>query len=82
MIWVTFFADRYQEDLLRQAGLNGRQMKGVLYTKQQGRITNSDYQHLNTCSRNTASADLRGLVQQGWLQQQGTKGAGSYYTLA
>ena len=81
-VWVTFFADRYQEALLRQAGLNGRQMKGVLYTKQQGRITNSDYQHLNTCSRNTASADLRELVQQGWLQQQGTKGAGSYYTLA
>ena len=39
-VWVTFFADRYQEDLLRQAGLNGRQMKGVLHTKQQG----SDHQ--------------------------------------
>lgn len=41
--WVTFFADRYQEALLRQAGLTERQMKGVLYAKQQGRITNADY---------------------------------------
>ncbi|QHW00257.1 ATP-binding protein [Spirosoma endbachense] len=79
--WVTFFADRYQEVLLRQAGLNERQMKGVLYAKQQGRITNADYQRLNDCSRNTASADLKGLVQQNWLKHQGTKGAGSYYVI-
>lgn len=80
--WVTFFADRYQEALLRQAGLTERQMKGVLYAKQQGRITNADYQRLNACSRNTASADLNGLVQQNWLKQQGTKGAGSYYVVS
>ena len=79
--WVTFFADRYQEALLRQAGLTERQMKGVLYAKQQGRITNADYQRLNDCSRNTASADLKELVQQNWLKQQGTKGAGSYYVV-
>ncbi|WP_223834182.1 ATP-binding protein [Spirosoma profusum] len=80
--WVTFFADRYQEVLLRQAGLNERQMKGVLYAKQQGRITNANYQRLNACSRNTASADLKELVQQSWLKQQGTKGAGSYYVVS
>ena len=79
--WVTFFADRYQEALLRQAGLNERQTKGILYAKQQGRITNADYQRLNDCSRNTASADLKELVQQNWLKQQGTKGAGSYYVV-
>lgn len=79
--WVTFFADRYQEELLRQAGLTERQVKGVLYAKQQGRITNADYQRLNDCSRNTASADLKELVQQNWLKQQGTKGAGSYYVV-
>lgn len=80
-VWVTFFADRYQEDLLRQDGLNGRQIKAVLYTKAHNRITNSDYQHLNDCSRNTASSDLKGLIQLGWIQQQGTKGVGSFYTL-
>ncbi|GAB3220700.1 ATP-binding protein [Spirosoma arcticum] len=80
-VWVTFFADRYQEDRLRQAGLNERQIKGVLYTKQQERITNADYQRLNNCSRNTASADLKELIQQGWVKQQGTKGAGSFYVL-
>jgi len=81
-VWVTFFADRYQETLLRQSDLSERQVQGVLYTKQHTRITNSDYQHLNDCSRNTASADLKGLVQKGWLQQQGTKGSSSFYTLA
>ena len=81
-IWVTLFANRYQEELLRQGGLNDRQVKAVQYTQELGRITNADYQRINKCSRNTASADLKQLVQLGWLQQQGTKGAGSFYTLA
>lgn len=42
-VWVTFFADRYQDELLRQAGLHERQVKGVQYAKQQGHVTNSDY---------------------------------------
>ena len=75
---MTFFADRYQEDLLRQDGLNGRQIKAVLYTKAHNRITNSDYQHLNDCSRNTASSDLKELIQLGWIQQQGKKRSGFF----
>ncbi|MCY7357743.1 MAG: putative DNA binding domain-containing protein [Rudanella sp.] len=80
-IWVTFFADRYQDELLRQAGLHDRQVKAVQYAKQQGRITNSDYQRINSCSRNTASADLKELTQLGWLKQVGTKGSSSFYIL-
>lgn len=80
-IWVTFFADRYQDELLRQAGLHDRQVKAVQYAKQQGRITNSDYQRINSCSRNTASADLKELTQLGWLKQEGTKGSSSVYIL-
>jgi ATP-dependent DNA helicase RecG len=80
-VWVTLFADRYQEELLRQAGLNDRQIRAISYAKQQGRITNADYQRINSCSRNTASSELRSLIDQRWLKQEGTKGAGSFYKL-
>lgn len=76
-VWVTLFADRYQEALLRKAGLTDRQIRAIESTKQHGRITNAVYQRLNACSRNTASAELKQLVQEGWLRQQGTKGSSS-----
>ena len=80
-VWVTLYADRYQDDLLRKGGLSERQRQGILFAKQQGRITNADYQRINSCSRNTASGDLRALVEQQWLKQQGSRGVGSFYVL-
>lgn len=80
-IWLTIYADRYQEDLLRKDGLNERQVKAVLFVKQKRQIINMDYQELTKCSRNTASNDLRELVQKNWLQQNGTKGSSVFYTL-
>ena len=60
---------------------NDRQIKAVLYVKENGKITNSEYQSLNECSRNTASAELNDLVDKSVLQSSDVKGAGSFYQL-
>jgi ATP-dependent DNA helicase RecG len=78
-IWVTLFADRYQEDLMRRGGLSQRQIAGVLFAKQHGQVTNADYQKINQCSRRTATRDLGELVEQKWLVQEGTKGSSALY---
>ena len=40
------------------------------------------WQEINNCSRNTASNDLRRLVENHILKESGVKGAGSYYDIA
>jgi ATP-dependent DNA helicase RecG len=52
-----------------------------LYVKDKGKITNSEYQTLNDCSRNTACNDLTELVDKALLQPSGKKGAGAFYKL-
>ncbi|GHT67727.1 ATP-dependent DNA helicase [Bacteroidia bacterium] len=78
---VKLFKDRFMEEQLQKLGLNDRQIKAVLYVKEKGKITNSEYQTLNNCSRNTASSELNDLVDKSILQSSETKGAGSYYQL-
>ncbi|MFN3999395.1 hypothetical protein [Algoriphagus sp.] len=53
----------------------------MLFIKENGKISNSDYQKINNCARNTASNDLAELVEKGLLLPSGQKGAGGYYTL-
>lgn len=49
---------------------------------ERGKITNKDYQQLNVCSRNTATNDLRDLIQKGVVEESGKKGAGAFYVIA
>ena len=79
---VVFWKDIYNEEYLRKLGLSERQIKAVLYVKENGKITNREYQKINNCSRNTASNDLKKLVLKGVLKESGKKGAGSYYEIA
>jgi len=78
---VEFRKDIYNEKYLQSLNLNDRQVKTVLFAKDKGKITNSDYQTLNNCSRNTASNDLTELVDKGLLKPSGQKGAGAFYRL-
>jgi ATP-dependent DNA helicase RecG len=80
-ISVEFRKDIYNEKYLESLSLNDRQVKAVLFTKDNGKITNSEYQKLNDCSRNTASNDLTELVDKDLLKPSGQKGAGAFYTL-
>ncbi|HPW95507.1 MAG TPA: ATP-binding protein [Paludibacteraceae bacterium] len=80
-IWAVFQKDIFNEDHLQTLGLNNRQVKAVLYAKEKGKITNSEYQKINDCSRNTASNDLAELVVKEILKPSGQKGAGAFYTI-
>ena len=79
--FVEFKKDIYNEGYLRELGLNERQVKAVLYVKENKKITNKDYQGLNDCSRNTASNDLADLLRREIFISSDIKGAGAFYQL-
>jgi ATP-dependent DNA helicase RecG len=77
---VTFTQDPYIEERLRQIGLNERQIRAVMYVKQEGYISNRQYRELTRVSNKTAYLELNGLVQHGILQVSGS-GRSLQYTL-
>ncbi len=79
---VTLYKDKWNEENLRKLGLSERQIKAVMYVKENEKITNKEYQEINDCSRNTATNDLRDLIKRHVLKESGKKGAGSYYVIA
>jgi ATP-dependent DNA helicase RecG len=79
--WVEFRKNSFNIEYLESLGLNQRQIKALKYVKKKGKITNSEYQNINDCSRNTASNDLSELVNKELLGSSGQKGAGAYYIL-
>ncbi|MDR0309392.1 MAG: putative DNA binding domain-containing protein, partial [Candidatus Methanoplasma sp.] len=78
---VTLFKDRFNEEQLTKLGLNPRQVKAVLYVKENGRITNAKYQEINSVSRYTATRDLTELVGKHRILISTGKGAGSLYEI-
>ncbi|GAP73016.1 hypothetical protein SAMD00024442_55_5 [Candidatus Symbiothrix dinenymphae] len=60
---VRLFKDRFSEEELQNLGLNERQIKAILYVKEKGKITNSEYQEINEVIAKTAFRDLDELVQ-------------------
>jgi len=78
---VTFLKDPYTPERLHQLGLSERQIKAVLYVKEQGRISNQEYQELVGVSKRTASRDLDNLVQRDMLERVGETGKGTHYVL-
>jgi ATP-dependent DNA helicase RecG len=69
--WLNQFSDR---------PLNDHQRLALIYLRHNEQVTNSDYQRLNYVDSVTANRDLRGLVQQGLIDQQNTR-RWAYYTL-
>jgi ATP-dependent DNA helicase RecG len=78
---VEFRKDIYHEEYLTELGLNERQIKAVLFVKEKGKITNSDYQELNQIGKTTATEELAGLVNLGVLIASTLKGRGAKYTI-
>ncbi|HOK79624.1 MAG TPA: ATP-binding protein [bacterium] len=78
---VNFYKDIYTEENLRKMGLNERQIKAVLYVKEIGRITNREYQELNNISRQTATLDLKEIVDKKIFRTIGKAGRGIAYEL-
>lgn len=80
-ISVEFRKDIYDEKYLQSLDLTERQVKAMLYVKEKGKITNSDYQTLTDVSRETATRDLKELMDKQLIKSSGQKGAGAFYTL-
>ena len=53
----------------------------MLFVKEKGKITNSDFQQLNDTSARTAVRDLESLVESGILKMKGER-KGAFYELA
>lgn len=77
---VEFRQDIYHEEYLQTLNLNNRQIKAVIYTKENEKITNSDYQKINDCKKTTAAEELAELVGKGLYIQIG-KGRSIGYKL-
>ena len=78
---VTLHKDIYNEEYLAKLGLNERQIKAVMYVKEKGEITNSEYQRIGKTSKPTATRELTALVVLNLLEKQGVTGKGTYYSL-
>jgi len=68
---VYFYKDIYTEESLREIGLNERQIKAVMYVKEKGKITNREYQQLNTVSNKTAYLELSNITKKGIFAVEG-----------
>lgn len=78
--WVVFKKDIYDAEYLEALGLNNRQVKAVLFAKEKGKITNSDYQALNRISKRTATTELTELAEKfKVLIKTGTSGSSISY---
>lgn len=75
---ITLFKDNLTPEQLAKLGLNDRQVKAVLFVKEKGKITNSEYQILNEISDRTALRDIEELTEKGILIKEGEK-KGTYY---
>ena len=78
---VIFKKDIYTEEYLKGLGINERQIKAVIYTKEKGRITNKEYQEMYGIKKRQASEDLKDLQDKKIFERVGTTGKGTYYTL-
>lgn len=77
---VTFSKDFYTQERLLSMGLNKRQLKAINYVKDKGKITNKEYQTLNSVSNKTAYQELTALIDKEILLPEG-KGRNILYRL-
>jgi len=61
-------------------GLNERQIKAVMYVKENGKITNMEYQKINSVSDETARVELNKMAEKGILLVKG-KGRSTHYVI-
>ena len=78
---VTFYKDKWNEENLKKLGLNDRQVKAVIYVKENRTINNSKYQQINDIGKTTATEELHKLVEIGLLTEPTVKGRGAKYKL-
>jgi ATP-dependent DNA helicase RecG len=80
-IQTIFLKDIYTEEYLKSLGLQERYIKALMFIKQNGTITNSQYQKLVDISKRTSTNDLQFLVDKNYIEKSGTRGRGTHYIL-
>ena len=78
---ITVWRDWLTEVVLAELGITERQKQAIQYVKENGRITNSEYQTLLRVAKRTAHRDLTNLIGKGVLKKVGMTGSGTYYEL-
>ena len=78
---VVFYKNIFNEAYLRKKGLNERQMKAVIFVKENGKITNSEYQILCKLKKRQTTDDLKDLENKNIFIRIGSTGKGTYYIL-
>ncbi len=74
------FPQRYLNAVdLDKLGLSERQVKAVLYIKEHAKITNAEYQKINSVSKPTDTRDLAELTDTYKILKNTGFGAGSVY---
>ena len=79
-ISVTIFKDAFTEKSLKEQGLNERQIKAVLFVKENGSITNSTYRKMFDLTEKTAFRDFEKLLKLRIFMRKGEK-KGTVYLL-
>jgi ATP-dependent DNA helicase RecG len=78
--FVEFRLEIYSAEYLHGLGLNERLVRAILYANERGKITNKEYQGINSTSKRTATRELSELVvKYGALVKSGVQGAGISY---
>ncbi|NLH50762.1 MAG: DUF4062 domain-containing protein [Myxococcales bacterium] len=78
---VTIWRDWLTDAVMADLALNERQKTAVAQVRREGRISNTEYQTLNSVAKRTAHRDLSELVEKGVFQKVGTTGKGTFYLL-
>jgi len=78
---VTFYKNKWNEKNLKKLKLNKRQIKAVMYVKENGKINNYQHQKEFGVSKATATRDLSDLVRKSVLIKRGETGKGTFYTI-
>ncbi|MDR1747421.1 MAG: DeoR family transcriptional regulator [Tannerella sp.] len=68
---VTLFKNQLTEEQLRKLGLNSRQIDAILFFRDKGEITSSDYAERYKVTDRTARTDLNELVEKELITRQG-----------
>jgi ATP-dependent DNA helicase RecG len=77
--WVVFRKDIFNEQSLRDSGLNHRQIDALLFFKSKGDITTSEYAKRYKVTDRTARADLNEIAKLKLLTKQGKTNHSRYF---
>lgn len=76
--WVEFRKDTYNYDLLKEMGLNERQIDALSFFKVKGEITSWEYAEKYKISDRTARRDLSELIEMKLLKNEGDTNKSKY----